>query len=225
MSSCALLVPGLVLLGLMSGCSSSDPPSEGAGGALSSAGSAARGADSSAGNASAGAGVPQSSAGSTSAGAAGATASGDPEPASQMGMTAAHNAARGRVMPAASPEIPPLMWSATIATTAQSWAERCVFEHSGGKYGENIYASAGKDASASDVVASWASEAKDYDYATNSCSGTCGHYTQVVARRSVSLGCGVAKCTKNSPFSGFSDWQYWVCNYDPPGNFNNEKPY
>jgi len=140
-------------------------------------------------------------------------------------MTAAHNAARGRVMPAASPEIPPLIWSANIATTAQAWAERCVFEHSGGKYGENIYASAGKDASASDVVASWASEAKDYDYATNSCSGTCGHYTQVVARRSVSLGCGVAKCTKNSPFSGFSDWQYWVCNYDPPGNFNNEKPY
>lgn len=28
-------------------------------------------------------------------------------------------------------------------------------------------------------VASWVNEKKDYDYASNSCSGVCGHYTQV----------------------------------------------
>jgi hypothetical protein len=35
----------------------------------------------------------------------------------------------------------------------------------------------------------------------------------------------MAKCTKNSPFSGFPEWQIWVCNYDPPGNFNGTRPY
>jgi len=28
-------------------------------------------------------------------------------------------------------------------------------------------------------VASWVNEKKDYTYSTNSCSGVCGHYTQV----------------------------------------------
>lgn len=141
------------------------------------------------------------------------------------GMTAAHNAARAAVMPAASPAIAPLVWSQTVASAAQAWADRCQFEHSGGKYGENIYASAGKAAKAAEVVSSWTSEAKNYDYGANSCSGVCGHYTQVVWRKSQQLGCGMAKCTKNSPFDGFAEWEFWVCNYDPPGNFNNQKPY
>jgi hypothetical protein len=94
-----------------------------------------------------------------------------------------------------------------------------------GKYGENLYAAAGKSAAPQEVVDSWVSEVADYDYAANSCSGVCGHYTQVVWRSSVRLGCGVAKCSKNSPFSGFNDWQLWVCNYDPPGNFIGSRPY
>jgi len=100
-----------------------------------------------------------------------------------------------------------------------------MFKHSGGQYGENIYASAGSNTTPADVVDSWVSEAKDYDYAANSCAGTCGHYTQVVWRKSTKLGCAVANCSKNSPFSGFTQWQFWVCNYDPPGNFNGQKPY
>ncbi len=167
------------------------------------------------------AGASSSAGASSQAGAA----SGDTEPAGLSGITAAHNGVRANVTPAATPAIPPLTWSTTVAATAQAWADRCSFEHSGGKYGENIYAAAGKDSSPQDVVASWASEAEQYDYAANRCSGTCGHYTQVVWRNSSKLGCGVAKCTKNSPFSGFSEWQFWVCNYDPPGNFNNQKPY
>lgn len=140
-------------------------------------------------------------------------------------MTAAHNAVRASVSPAANPAIPPLVWSQAVAATAQAWADHCKFEHSGGKYGENIYATAGKKATPADVVKSWADEAAHYDYATNGCNDVCGHYTQVVWRNSARLGCGVTNCTTNSPFSGFSDWQFWVCNYDPPGNFNNQKPY
>ena len=74
------------------------------------------------------------------------------------------------------------------------------------------------------MTASWASEASNYDYASNACSGTCGHYTQIVWRGSTELGCGIASCSKNSPFSGFSDWTFVVCNYDPPGN-SGGKPY
>jgi pathogenesis-related protein 1 len=192
----------LALLGLgslLAACSSSDTPN---------------------GNGAAGAAN-----GSAGASSGGASAAGDSEPATQMGMTAAHNAARAAVSPAANPAIAPLTWSSEIAATAQAWADGCKFQHSAGKYGENLYASGGANTTPQDVVASWVGEAKDYDYAANSCSGVCGHYTQVVWRKSTKLGCGVTNCTKNSPFAGFPNWQIWVCNYDPPGNFNGEKPY
>jgi pathogenesis-related protein 1 len=151
------------------------------------------------------------------------TGGGDMEPANMTGMTAAHNAARAAVVPAANPSIPPLSWSSTVATFAQTYSENCVFAHSGGPYGENIYATSGT-ASPQAVVTSWVSEDANYNYANNTCSGVCGHYTQVVWRDTTSLGCGVTNCTTNSPFGG-GNWQFWVCDYDPPGNFNNMKPY
>ena len=138
---------------------------------------------------------------------------------------AAHNQARASVMPAPSTPISALSWSNEIATSAQAWADGCMFKHSGGKYGENIFASAGANTTPQGVVDSWVAEVKDYDYASNSCAATCGHYTQVVWRKSSALGCAVSNCSKNSPFSGFDQWQFWVCNYDPPGNFNGQKPY
>ena len=171
------------------------------------------------------AGAPATGGAPATAGAP-ATPVSDGEPAALLGITAAHNAARAAVSPAASPAIPNLVWSKTVASAAQTWADRCKFEHSGGKYGENIYASGGKDVNAADVIGSWVGEAKDYDYASNKCSGVCGHYTQVVWRKSTQLGCAAAKCSTNSPFgTGFPEWQFVVCNYDPPGNFNGEKPY
>jgi uncharacterized protein YkwD len=139
------------------------------------------------------------------------------------GITAAHNAARDAVNPAAATPIPHLTWSSEVAATAQAYANQCVFQHSGGSYGENLYATTGS-ATAQDVVGSWVGESASYDYATNSCTATCGHYTQVVWASSKNLGCGVANCSANSPFGG-GDWQIWVCNYDPPGNYVGESPY
>lgn len=141
------------------------------------------------------------------------------------GMTAAHNAARASVSPPASPAIPPLVWDGGIAAVAQAYAENCVFKHSSNQYGENLFASAGGGTTPQSVVDSWVSEAADYNYASNSCSGVCGHYTQVVWAKTARLGCGMAQCSKNSPFMGFPNWEIWVCNYDPPGNFVGEKPY
>ena len=165
-----------------------------------------------------------SSGSSGSSGSAGASgSSGGGEAGALNGITAAHNAARDNVSPAAATPIPHLAWSSTIAATAQAYAEQCVFSHSGGQYGENLYATTGS-ATAQDVVDSWVGESASYDYASNSCSATCGHYTQVVWASSTNLGCGVANCTTNSPFGGGA-WQIWVCNYDPPGNYVGESPY
>lgn len=148
---------------------------------------------------------------------------GDTEPAAMSGMTAAHNAARAGVSPAAASAIPPLAWSGALAQVAQGTADKCVWGHSKNQYGENLYASTNSSAP-QQVVSSWVSEVADYDYATNACSKVCGHYTQVVWAKSARLGCAKKTCNQNSPFGGGS-WELWVCNYDPPGNFNNQKPY
>ncbi|MBL9002923.1 MAG: Fis family transcriptional regulator [Myxococcales bacterium] len=155
------------------------------------------------------------------------TSGGNPEGNPLLnGITAAHNAARAAVMPAPSTPLPALTWSPTVAAAAQTWANRCMFQHSSNGYGENIYADAGQgDARA--VVDNWVSEKANYNYAANTCSKVCGHYTQVVWRSSLRLGCAAKQCTTGSPFGSFNGgkWTFWVCDYDPPGNFGGQRPY
>jgi pathogenesis-related protein 1 len=142
------------------------------------------------------------------------------------GIVAAHNAVRAAVNPKPATALPPVQWSDEDAKVAQDYAAKCVFAHNPnrGPRGENIYASGGSGRTPKEVVDNWASESKNYNYAANSCSGTCGHYTQVVWRDSVKIGCAAQKCTKNSPFGGGA-WEMWVCDYSPAGNFNGKKPY
>ena len=73
-----------------------------------------------------------------------------------------------------------------------------------------------------EVVGAWASEDAFYDYDANACAADqqCGHYTQIVWRETERVGCGASTCT----IDGF-DGLFWVCNYDPPGNFVGERPY
>jgi pathogenesis-related protein 1 len=145
-----------------------------------------------------------------------------------VGMTAAHNAARAAVQPPATPSLPPMAWSSTIAASAQAFTTNCVFADTMGAYGSNAFAGTGTYTPA-EVVASWVGEDANYDYATNTCAAgqMCGHYTQVVWRDSVGLGCGMTNCTVNNPFTahGSGAWQLWVCNYNPAGNYVGEKPY
>jgi hypothetical protein len=115
----------------------------------------------------------------------------------------------------------PLAWSESLARSAKSWADRLasegrLYHHPNPRYGENLYLISGGEASPADVVASWNSEAKDYDYRSNSCRSRCGHYTQIVWRNSKELGCGVGQ-------SG--NIQVRVCEYNPPGNVIGERPY
>ncbi|EOA32548.1 hypothetical protein CARUB_v10015837mg [Capsella rubella] len=129
-----------------------------------------------------------------------------------------HNKARAMV------GVGPMVWNETLATYAQNYAQErardCAMEHSSGPFGENLAAGWG---TMSGPVATeyWMTEKEHYDYYSNTCGGedgVCGHYTQIVWRDSVRLGCGSVRC-KNDEY-------IWViCSYDPPGNYIGQRPY
>lgn len=138
----------------------------------------------------------------------------------------AHNAIRAAASPTPEPALPPLTWNNDAALLALDWALRCQWQHrEPNALGENIFA-ATNAATITEAVNTWASEGADYDYATNTCSGSnvCGHYTQLVWRDTTSVGCALHQCTTGSPF-GSGEWWFAVCDYAPAGNFVGVKPY
>ncbi len=142
----------------------------------------------------------------------------------------AHDQVRAAASPTPSPALPGMQWSDQVQAVSAQWAANCVYEHNAGRgnLGENIAASSpGYWSSIAGVVQAWASEAASYDYASNTCAtgAVCGHYTQIVWRNSTLLGCAYARCTQNSPFQGFPTWDFWVCDYSPPGNWVGQRPY
>jgi hypothetical protein len=152
------------------------------------------------------------------------------EPANLVGITLAHNQVRAAVV--TDPGIPPLVWNEDLEATAYAWASQCIdnsapaglIDHNpnrsdGHPYyvGENIYGGGGQP-TAQQVVNLWVSEEDNYDYASNSCSGVCGHYTQVVWRETAELGCAMYDC------AGLTYRYSVVCNYGPGGN-DGSRPY
>lgn len=146
------------------------------------------------------------------------------EPPELAGITRAHTDVRAAV-DTATP-LPPLVWNEDLEATARAWAESCtdneapagLIDHNDGRsaghpyyVGENIYGSSG-GATGLDAVESWASEEADFNPANGSCSGVCGHYTQIVWRTSVELGCALSNCP------GLTYGSSIVCNYGPGGN-------
>jgi len=130
-------------------------------------------------------------------------------------MLASHNAVRARE------GVAPLAWSARLAARSQDWAdtlvERKQFTHRpNSPYGENLFEIVGAVVSAAQVVNTWAEESRNYDYSSNTCRGVCGHYTQIVWANTKELGCAVARGGRR---------EVWVCNYDPPGNWNGKRPH
>ncbi|KAK1441555.1 hypothetical protein QVD17_07553 [Tagetes erecta] len=130
----------------------------------------------------------------------------------------AHNSARARV------GVGRMVWNATLASYAQNYANKrirdCNLVHSGGPYGENL--AEGSDASMTGIAAVnlWVGEQTSYNHATNTCARgkVCGHYTQVVWRKSVQLGCARVQCVNNG-------WWFVICSYYPPGNYVGQSPY
>lgn len=150
----------------------------------------------------------------------------DVQPAAMAGMLEAHNAARASVVPQAATPIPPLAWSNSDAAIATAYAAKCIYAHNPdrGPRGENIFATTGTGTPAG-AVKLWVDEKRNYNYANNSCSGVCGHYTQVVWSTSRTVGCAKQLCNRNSPFGNNRPWEIWVCDYSPAGNIVGRKPY
>ncbi|PON86804.1 Cysteine-rich secretory protein, allergen V5/Tpx-1-related [Trema orientale] len=129
----------------------------------------------------------------------------------------AHNSARDEYC------IDELRSDDKLASYAEQYASKhindCNLVHSGGPYGENL-AWSGGELSGVDAVKMWVNEKVNYDENSNTCAlgKVCGHYTQVVWRNSVRLGCAKVRCNGNKgTFIG--------CNYDPPGNYIGQRPF
>ncbi|KAF3786593.1 STS14 protein [Nymphaea thermarum] len=132
-----------------------------------------------------------------------------------------HNLARAAV------GVGPLQWSPALAAAASRFArlqrnyKHCELAGSTTTpYGENECWGKGRPMSAREAVETWVAQKAYYDYANNSCAGghQCGVYTQVVWRKTARLGCGQASCDQG-------DITLTICYYDPPGNFQGERPY
>ena len=127
----------------------------------------------------------------------------------------AHNAARSQVT------VANIIWDNTVAAYALNYSNsrisNCNLVHSNGPYGENLAKGSGSFTGTA-AVNLWVAEKPYYDTASNSCvGGQCLHYTQVVWRNSVRVGCARVKCANG--------WWFVSCNYDPPGNYIDERPY
>ncbi|KAH6828596.1 CAP secretory protein [Perilla frutescens var. hirtella] len=132
-----------------------------------------------------------------------------------------HNLVRARKMEM------PLAWDPELANYAARWAGQrrgdCELMHSfpEGHFdlGENIYWGGGESWTPMDAVNAWADEEKFYDYDANSCAAgqSCGHYTQIVWRSTMKVGCARVVCDGGDVFMN--------CNYFPPGNYVGQRPY
>ncbi|KAG6873666.1 hypothetical protein C0995_012600 [Termitomyces sp. Mi166 len=110
----------------------------------------------------------------------------------------------------------PLAWNNTLASKAQTWANRCVFEHSGGSlgpYGENLAAGTGSAYDIQAAIKSWTDEVSQYDPSNPVPS----HFTQVVWKSTTQLGCAVQSCDGIFDPS-FGKAKFFVCEYYPAGN-------
>jgi uncharacterized protein YkwD len=133
---------------------------------------------------------------------------------------AAHNKYRQQV------GVPGLKWSNSLASSAQQWAKQLAstntFKHSSTNYGENIWAGTKGRYSQAKMVDNWGSEKQYFirdGIFPNTCRGgwqKCGHYTQIIWKNTTEVGCGLARGAQ---------MDYFVCQYNPPGNFQGQKPY
>lgn len=109
---------------------------------------------------------------------------------------------------------PPLTWSDSLATGAQSWAEHLAnngsLKHSlSSEYGENAAYST-QVLTGYDLTQLWYDEIKHYSFVNPGFSTQTEHFTQLVWATSRELGVGWAIAPDGTT--------YYVARYSPPGN-------
>lgn len=142
-----------------------------------------------------------------------------------------HNCYRATVDPPAQ-SMPNIIWNSTLANSSNAWATLCRWAHSGTPgVGENLYAvTIRTNVSNFDPrysVNAWGAEKSDYIYSTNTCTSgrVCGHYTQMIWANSNQLGCAFQDCPVIQGIPWPNGGTIVVCEYWPPGNVYNQKPY
>ena len=136
---------------------------------------------------------------------------------------ATHNRYRSEVA------IPPLTWSSELANDAKVWADRLAspgnrtLQHDPNtNYGENLWMGTSGAFTLTEMLDSWGRE-KQYFVngffpnvsSTNQWSDV-GHYTQIVWSDTTQVGCSLSR---NRNFD------FLVCRYNPPGNFQGQRAY
>ncbi|XP_029653452.1 cysteine-rich secretory protein LCCL domain-containing 2 [Octopus sinensis] len=117
-----------------------------------------------------------------------------------------------------------LAWSKQLATEANKWAHKCMFDHQRKGRGENLAfdSNAGtiKDLIRSEMQG-WFDEKRDFYRSASSCGSSC-HYTQMVWANTTHVGCSAINCPSLQAFGrSVSNAKYLVCFYYPRGNIGN----
>jgi pathogenesis-related protein 1 len=220
------------LLTVSAGCSSATAPDEGARGTGGSSGGGTGG------KAAGGSGTGGNGTGGN--GTAGTTGgAGQTNPLTQdliNAFVAAHNQARmGPLNPTPNPALPPVSWDPILANSAYNYTLLCqgangLLSHNAnrstdyqalggsGYVGENIYATTANTTAPADSVNDWMTEAGQFNYAADDI-GDGGHYTQVVWRASVRIGCAIVNCPN------LTYHETVLCDYSPGGNIEGQEPY
>ncbi|KAL1021193.1 hypothetical protein UPYG_G00009980 [Umbra pygmaea] len=139
-----------------------------------------------------------------------------------------HNRYRGQVVPSAS-YMTKLKWDEKLKIIAEGYAVNCVWEHNPDllelNLGENLFVM-DMDFDPNKAMDDWFNEHRDYNYKDNSCQDgmMCGHYTQMVWANTQLVGCASHRCETMEGLT-FQKVTFLVCNYFPPGNLEDTKPY
>ena len=135
-----------------------------------------------------------------------------------------HNAERANL------GLPPMRWNADLAESAQGWANHLAatgrFEHApdtpDDPQGENLWAGTRGYFSPEAMVNAWVREKRYFKagrFPNNSTTGDVedvGHYTQLIWRETVQVGCARAANRAED---------FLVCRYSEAGNYIGERPF
>jgi len=126
-------------------------------------------------------------------------------------------------------------WNNTLATFAETWVQKCNYEHSKSDYGENLAVGTIFESMTEydyktnfdHAMRMWAEEEHlNFDYPTtcvcrHATNCQCGHYTQIVWAQSNTVGCAIIQCNgmNGNWILPKSQLTFLIsCNYAPPGN-------